>query len=303
MSTLRFLAKRTVEIALCRSGVAAAARRRLRGTAVVLAYHNVVPDGELVRGDASLHLPQRSFAHQLDLLLRTHDVVPLSALLESPPRNSRPRAVITIDDATAGALTAGLEELVARRLTATYFVAPAFVPFRTFWWDDLDGLSDQQREHALQALVGADPAIREWARELGIATGRTPPHQHCGSEEQLAAAVREGMTLGAHGWSHRNLAVLSREELQLELVRPLAWLRDRFSNVVPWVAFPYGRFSTQAVALAEESGYEGALRIEGGWIGRGVPEISDRYRLPRLNIPAGLTAEGFSLRTAGLLSR
>ena len=300
MSTLRFLAKRTVEIALCRSGVAAAARRRLRGTAIVLAYHNVVPDGELVRGDASLHLPQRSFARQIDLLLRTHDVVPLSALLESPPRNSRPRAVITIDDATAGALTAGLEELAARRLTATYFVAPAFVPFRTFWWDDLDGLSDQQREHALQGLCGADQAIREWARELGIATTDTPPHQRCGSEEQLAAAVGEGMTLGAHGWSHRNLAVLSREELQLELVRPLAWLRERFSNVLPWLAYPYGRVSSEAAAVTRALGYEGALRIAGGWIGRRLPNAVGRYSLPRVNIPAGTTIDGFALRTAGL---
>ena len=80
--------KSTAEVALCRSGLTRAARRRLGDATVVLAYHNVVPDGETVRGDRSLHLPRREFARQLDLIRRTHEVVPLESLgehLSLPP--------------------------------------------------------------------------------------------------------------------------------------------------------------------------------------------------------------------------
>ena len=66
------------------SGAAAARRRRLRGRALVLAYHNIVPDGEPRVGDTSLHLPQRAFAAQLDLLLSTHTVVPLEQAWVDP---------------------------------------------------------------------------------------------------------------------------------------------------------------------------------------------------------------------------
>jgi peptidoglycan/xylan/chitin deacetylase (PgdA/CDA1 family) len=301
---LRQLGKRAAEIVLCRTGVAAAALRGSGGRTLILAYHNIVPDGEPARGDTSLHLPQRSCARQLDMLQRTHDVVPLSAVLEPPARRGRPRAAITLDDATSGALTAGVEELVARRLTATFFVAPAFVPGRPFWWDVVAPVTHEQREHALHVLRGSDPAVLDWAAEQGIPVREVPAHQCCGSEDQLAAAEKAGMTFGTHTWSHRNLAALPPGELYDELARPLAWLRARFASVLPWLAYPYGLWSDATVTMAAELGYQAALRVDGGWVsGRDVEPGPARYRLPRLNVPAGLSLEGFSLRAAGLFSR
>jgi peptidoglycan/xylan/chitin deacetylase (PgdA/CDA1 family) len=284
-------------------------RRRRAADAVVLAYHNIVPDGAEVLGDRSLHLPQREFARQLDLLRETHDVVPLAQVLEPPsgPR-TRPRAAITFDDACQGAVTAGIDELTRRGMPATVFVAPAFVGGRSFWWDALagtgaEGLPDDVRRHALEVLAGRDDAVRQWAERNALAIHSVPDHQTCATEAQLRELDgTEGITLASHTWSHPNLARLPREELEEELTRPLAWLRERFRHVIPWLTYPYGLASPQVVAAAARAGYRGALLVEGGWLPRHPRESIDLYALPRQNIPSGLSLNGFELRVSGLLA-
>jgi peptidoglycan/xylan/chitin deacetylase (PgdA/CDA1 family) len=180
---MRLLAKQIAEAGLVHSGAGAAVRRRRRGDVLVLAYHNVVPAGEQPAGDASLHLPRHRFAAQLDALQRTHDVVPLDAVLSEPVRPTRrPRVVITFDDAYRGAVTAGIEELAARQMPATIFVAPGFLDGGSFWWDVISGqsgagLPDSVRMYALEALGGRDEAVRAWARESGLKVNAVPGHE------------------------------------------------------------------------------------------------------------------------------
>jgi peptidoglycan/xylan/chitin deacetylase (PgdA/CDA1 family) len=298
--------KQAVEVLLAHGGPAAVVRGRQRGRVLILAYHDILPDGERPPGDRSLHLPQRRFAAQLDELVRRLDVVPLAQALE-PPRGSRPRAVITFDDAYRGALTAGVDELARRGLPATMFVAPAFLGGRTFWWDDLAiegaGLSDAVRRHALEDCRGEDPAVRAWAAVAGVrlAAGQPECARVAGEAELSAAVARAGMTLGSHTWSHPNLSRLAPEELSGELVRPLEWLRARFgSSVVPWLSYPYGLESAAVRRAVAAAGYDGALRVTGGWL---RPNAADAYALPRLNVPAGMSADGFALRAAGIWCR
>lgn len=305
---MRTLLKHTVETVLCRSGIARVARTRRRDDTIVLAYHNIVPEGESYAGDRSLHLPQREFARQLDLLQRTHDVVPLASLLSPAPARGRPRAVVTFDDAYAGAVTAGVAELAARGLPATVFVAPGLLGGRTFWWDVLvhpedEGLPVELRERCLTALRGREDEILPWAAERGIPLHQVPPHQGGATEAQLAAAVREGgITLGAHTWSHPSLPALGPEELEEEMERPLRWLRERYEGVLPWLAYPYGLSSPAVEAAAERAGYRGAFRVEGGWMPRSSAGVRP-HALPRANVPAGGSLERFEMRVSGILSR
>jgi hypothetical protein len=53
-----------------------------------------------------------------------------------------------------------------------------------------------------------------------------------------------------------------------------------------------GLMSTRGVDAA-------ACGVRGGW-GAGPP--AERFSVPRLNIPAGLSASGFALRTAGVFA-
>lgn len=298
--SLRDTLRRAAEHALLAASADRVAMRVRPVGVLVLAYHNIVPAGENVRGDASLHLPQREFGRQLDTLRRTHRIIPLDRALD-PGADDRPRAVITFDDAYRGALSAGVDELARRALPATIFVAPGLlgtVP----WWDELagpGGLDPAVRAHALGALGGRPAAIRAWAEEAGLPRRRVPAHQHVATEGELTVvARRREITLAAHGWSHASLPALAQSELEDELARPLSWLRARFGPMAPWLAYPYGNSSIEVEQAAERAGYTGAFRVDGGGFtpGAGVR----MHALPRLNVPAGASFDGFRLRVAGV---
>ncbi len=304
MSVRRAALKRLAESSLARSGLPRLARARHRREVLVLAYHNVVPRGAHATGDLSLHLPQDEFARQLDSLRRTHDVVGLDSILEPRPHSARPRAVVTFDDAYRGALTAGVDELVRRGMPATVFVAPAFVGGGTFWWDEYAdparGLDPGLRGHALGALRGQGERVGAWMMERATRPATLPAHATVADETLLGrAAACAGITLASHTWSHPNLAALAEDELDAELARPLAWLRERFRVAIPWLSYPYGLSSPAVERAAERAGYRGAFRVEGGW----TAGAAGPFALPRINVPAGVSLHGFELRTAGFLDR
>lgn len=301
--SLRRGLKTLVEGVLVGSGLPALARSR-RGT-LILAYHNIIPAGAAPAGEQSLHLPLDVFAAHLDRLHETHEVVPLDALLRTDAAGARPRAAITFDDAYVGAVRWGAPELARRGLPATIFVAPAFVPGGVFWWDALTlpgatGLAADEREQALTACAGRDAAVRAWAAARGLAPRALPPEWAVAAEADLQATARlPGFALGSHSWSHANLTRLDHTDLADEMRRPLAWLRERFTNVSSVLAYPYGLSSPGVEAAAAAAGYSAGLLVSGG-ARRGV---EPPFRLPRLNVPAGLSPNGFTLRAAGLLAR
>lgn len=274
----------------------------MRHRTLVLAYHNVVPDDLAAPGDRSLHLSCTAFARQLEMLLSTHEIVPLTEVLQPSGDGTRPRAAITFDDAYRGAVTIGIAEVSRRGVPATIFVAPEFVGGQDFWWDALtrpgtEGLDAALRERALAVLKGQHRAIREWASQTGTPTYRVPQPSQSASEDELRSATTvPGITLGSHSWSHPNLNRLEPEQLRQELVRPLEWLRQRFDRVIPWISYPYGLSSPTVALAAADAGYAAALGISGGWVAS-MP--ADRYCLPRVNVPRGLSSHGFRLRGAG----
>jgi peptidoglycan/xylan/chitin deacetylase (PgdA/CDA1 family) len=296
--------KATLERGLVRSHLADAWRLTRRRDVLILAYHNIVPTGVEVAGDRSLHLTQAIFAAQLDSLKATHDVVPFEALFNPDAPRRRPRAIITFDDAYRGAVTVGLGEVVARGLAATVFVSPAFVGGRFFWWDlvtqtGAPGPTESFRKTALEECRGMDDAVRHLAGRSGYAFSRLPMDAACASEDELRAAAKlPGVTLASHTWSHPNLVRLQPSELEEELTRPLEWLGARFDNVVPVLSYPYGLTSTPVQRAAAHAGYRAGLLVTGGWT---PSRPRNPFAVRRLNVPAGLSSEGFVLRTAGLL--
>lgn len=298
LTTARAAARRAVETALVRSGVARVAGRRLRGRALVLAYHNVVPSGEPRSGELSLHLPQAEFARHLEILGEAADVVPLASVLDEAGDPGRRRVAITFDDAYEGAMTAGLDELRRRGLPATVFVTPGLLGCDT-WWDRLGDrhggvIPEVARRHALETLQGDRDRVLDWSEE---GTGRRVLPR-IATESILSEAARQsGVTFGAHSWSHRNLSVLDERDLAAELAPPLQWLRERFANTIPWLAYPYGLTSAGVAAAAARVGFRGAFRVRGGWM---ASAPADLHSLPRLGVPAGLSANGLALRLSGI---
>jgi hypothetical protein len=79
----RAVLKRLTESALLHGGPATFLRRKTRHRTLVLAYHNILPQGAAPGRDRSLHLECSAFAGQLDLLLDCCDVVPLTQLSQT----------------------------------------------------------------------------------------------------------------------------------------------------------------------------------------------------------------------------
>lgn len=279
---------------------------RLRGRILILSYHNILPADESASGDRSLHLPADRFAEQLDALCDSFAVLSLREALDGAREpDSAPCVVITIDDAYLGAVRYGIPELARRNLPATVFVAPAYLAGRDFWWDAMangngGAIDGERREEALVALGGRDDAVRQWAMRHGYKQVARPDVFRCATEAELRDALGyDGLTLGAHSWTHPNLAELTAAELNVELHRCVDWLAQFGRRGVPYLAYPYGRSSPLARVSAADVGFLGGLELGGSWFKKS--EV-DRFRIPRLNIPSGLTREGFILRIAGIMT-
>jgi peptidoglycan/xylan/chitin deacetylase (PgdA/CDA1 family) len=296
--------KRAAERVAVAGGAAGLGRWTRRGRLLVLAYHNVVPDQVARTGDPSLHLALSDFSAQLDYLGRHCDVVGMEELGQAAPGRRRPRVILTFDDAYVGALSQALPEVARRGWKATLFVAPGCLGLESLWWDRCAGLPGWEtglRDRLLTDLAGREDAIAAWgAREGGPAPSLSPWHRIATLAELEALEGLPGVTLGAHSWGHPNLAALAAADLDAELARPLEWLRARFERVGSWLAYPYGLFTDRTVAAAARAGYTVGFRVSGGWLARREP---DPLRLPRWNVPAGISAAGFALRIAGWLAR
>lgn len=271
-------------------------------SAVVLGYHNIVPKGARVAGEHSLHVDQSDFGAQLDLIQSSHTVIPLADLDNSGSDvNGRPRAVITFDDAYAGALLAGVEELERRGLPATFFVTPGLLGAEGFWWDLLAerGMGDRVRDHCLWVLQGRHDRIMHWAADRGRPVEPLPPHARPGDEDTLRRVARNAaITFGAHTWSHPNLAALAHSEVLEELSRSQDWLTEQGVRYSNWIAYPYGLTNSMVTAAAADR-FDGALLISGG-LAQARGRRGPAHALPRVNVSRLLTLDGLRLRLAGL---
>jgi peptidoglycan/xylan/chitin deacetylase (PgdA/CDA1 family) len=301
---VRGLMKRTLELALVRSGAARAFRRASGTDRVVLAYHNVVPDGHGAMGDSSLHLPLSNFNGQLDLLSATHAIVPLREFLDADRRGGKPLAAITFDDAYRGAVELGVQELLRRDLPCTVFVPPGLLGCEGFWWDrvadpERGAVSPDFLRLAFRELGGRQDSILERASSLGFLHDPLPELYRPASESALEALIGDPLvTLGSHTWSHVHLPSVPRSEAQEELRRPLTWLRERSSPGPFFLSYPYGAFEENLEGTVREAGYEAAFLVQGGAT---QPQAVRRNPLaiPRLNVPRGVSPEGFQARLCG----
>jgi peptidoglycan/xylan/chitin deacetylase (PgdA/CDA1 family) len=276
---------------------------------LVLAFHNVVSERNVPRGDRSLHLPVATFCEIVDWLADEFDIVSLDQAfvpIDSP--SAKPRAAITFDDAYVGAISVAIPELWRRRLPATVFAISNAEPGWTFWWDALadafpDGMPDTIRDAALSEARGEDDAVRAWAHVQGLPLSELDGEFVASSWESIRlAAELPGITIASHTRSHPNLAVLGTEEVSEELEGSRRELMQLVPESRPWLAYPYGLGSPAAEAVAESAGYELAFLVSGGVV-RAKDDLPSSYALPRLNIPAGLSLRGFRMRAAGLLGR
>ena len=301
---MRGTLKRALEVGIARLGLVEVWRRASGKNAVVLAYHNVVPEGDSPRGDSSLHLSRTAFTAHLEVLSQSHAIVPLKELMASDRREGRPLAAITFDDAYRGALELGVEELIRRNLPCTVFVPPGLLGCEGFWWDRVadpaaGAVPPDFRRMAFHQLGGRQEPILERAASLGLLHDLLGDLYRPASAAQVEAiAANPLVTLGSHTWSHPHLPSVPAAEAEAELRRSRAWLEDRSGSDTFWLSYPYGGFHEGLEGAVRGTGYEGGFLIRGG-----AARLRDirgrRLTMPRVNIPRGLSLDGFRARLSG----
>jgi peptidoglycan/xylan/chitin deacetylase (PgdA/CDA1 family) len=314
---------------------AAAARSRLerqrRPRRLVLAFHNVIPDGVAAEtSDRSLHLPRRRFEQLLDAVMALPNVALASHPLDDAGRSARVQVLITFDDAYRGALEHALPALAVRGGAAVVFTAPQLLGCARTWWDRLAPVYLQrgarqweQRREQLLSLPASGLQDRVFALEGAEAPGAEPPGAEAPGGEapggeppgaeapggagdllgiataaELAAACQHGgVWLGCHSFRHACLPSITGAELREELERSRGWLASSGLPWLPWHAFPYGRWSDGVVDALRELEYTQAFRVD-------AAPLAPRYALlaPRVNVPAGMSPDGLIAAMGRLLA-
>ena len=274
--------------------------RRWRDAAVIVSYHNVVPDGAL-RGERLLHVPLGTFRAQVERLAQAFRFVPLGDLLarHRAGRSIRGLAAISFDDGYRGVLRHALPVLRQLGLPATVFVvAGALARTEPFWWDRLADAADgavPDRERWLTDLAG------EEARILCAAHRRRPERTWSddylpASAAELAAVADEtGVSLGLHTVTHPNLIRVSSERCVAELNGCWTMLRERFPAVLPVVAYPYGMVDAAVSSAAAGRGFGGVTLVGRPLTPRDAPTL-----IPRLFVGPGMSPDALEVAAVGL---
>jgi len=217
--------------------------------AVVLCYHSIHPAKSFASASPTV------FGHHLDWLAENCDVVPLVQILRAvqTPRRARPAVAITFDDGYLDNYEFAFPLLHSRRLPATFFVTAGLL--------ERDPAAVVRKKTLRQSTYDEVQPL-EWA--------------------QVRAMHAAGMEIGAHTYSHPNLAVLSRARARDELWRSKQIIEDRLGQPVRSMAYPFGKagrhFTSETATLVEAIGYEYACAV----LFRAVRPSDSRFAIPRL---------------------
>jgi peptidoglycan/xylan/chitin deacetylase (PgdA/CDA1 family) len=291
-------------------------RPRAREGPLILLYHRIIEP----EGDASgVCVSPANFAHQLELLKATREVVPLAEITGEVPPGA---AAVTLDDGYRDNLEHAAPALAAVGVPATLFVATGPVAEgEGFWWDELERLLRTAPKHAAPSLtielagqrrtfrVGSEPerriarlhlfawlqplappeisaavtAVRRWAG--APAEGGAPEVDRAMTSDELRAfAGTPGITIGAHTRSHRSLrhADAAAQEAEITGSRDdlVAWLGTAPTSFSYPFGVPGEHLDDAVVARVRAAGFSLGVTTTAGVVSR-----ADTLRLPRCVVP------------------
>jgi peptidoglycan/xylan/chitin deacetylase (PgdA/CDA1 family) len=130
-------------------------------------------------------------------------------------------------------------------------------------------------------FLNAYPILRDFGMTAAfyIITGMV------GEEDRLTSAhIREmaanGMSIGSHTVSHRELGKLNNEEASAEMSLSRLYLEGLLQQPVSFIAYPKGSYNEFTAKLANESAYNGGFSVEYGT----CTQSSNPYALRRIPV-------------------
>jgi peptidoglycan/xylan/chitin deacetylase (PgdA/CDA1 family) len=276
---------------------------------LILTYHRVLdrPDPMIEGGG----LDVAGFDAQLRVLAANFNVLRLDeALHRLASASLPPRAVaLTFDDGYADNYTNALPILQRHGLSATFFVATAFLNGGRMWNDTLiESLRRASGPRLDLSVIGlpelaiAAPAERrascsrvidhlkhrpllerEHAVECVAGTvAQALPTDLMMTDAQVRGLRDAGMHIGAHTASHPVLAAVDDATAQREIADGRDYLRALLREPVDIFAYPNGRpvrdYSRQHVELVRQLGFKSAMSTAWGYTDAG----SDLWQAPRI---------------------
>ncbi|MCW2599994.1 MAG: Polysaccharide deacetylase [Frankiales bacterium] len=203
-------------------------RRGRRTPATVLLYHGF---GERSADEDAndLFLPTQNLRRHLRAFSRWYRPVSLTTYLDGLTTGRWPRrsVLITIDDGFRSTLTEAAQWFLHYQVPAVLFVP--------------------------SGLLGR---TAEWLPEF--------PDEPIVDGDDLRRLQAHGMEIGVHGFDHRSVAGMSREDLALNVVTARRRVADLLGQEPSAYAYPYGAFDGAAVAAVSAAGYAVAFAVEEG---------------------------------------
>ncbi len=137
-------------------------------------------------------------------------------------------------------------------------------------WQLLQALSDQERRRRLDELLA-------WA---GCRPFCRPTHRTLTADQVLALARGGLVEIGAHSVTHPMLSKCSVETQRAELTASKTRLETILGQRVASLAYPFGDYTSESVALAREASYACACST----VARPVALGDDPFQLPRVMV-------------------
>jgi peptidoglycan/xylan/chitin deacetylase (PgdA/CDA1 family) len=220
------------------------ARRRLRDSALVLAFHRV---NDRSAGDG-LTLSARDFDAYCRFLGDHLEVVHLKDIVENLEASKplRGQLAITFDDGYRDNFEEAAPILERYGLPATFFVTTDFIETET---------------------------VAPWDRDLSEAPGWM-------TWEQVRSLLRRGFAIGAHTMSHIDLGQASANDARAQIAGSQDVLREQLDTQIDLFAYPFGQrgnITEDNRALVRDAGFRCCASCFGGI----VEANTDPMRLPR----------------------
>ncbi len=217
----------------------------------ILMYHSIADNLE----DA-FTVSVGAFGDQISWLIKNDfEIIPLSSFVQAIQavqyKRLSKKVVITFDDGYKDFITNALPILLDQKAPATVFIVTDLLGGRASWND-----SGTQ----LQLM----------------------------SEDEVRYIKAQGISLGSHTATHRNLKLLDQKEIQQQLkdsYDKLTLLGESFYAF----SYPWDQWSSQVVDAVKASGYQCAVRA-GGKI---RPNAVNTYLLPRITVTRNMDLELF----------
>ena len=309
-------------IQLSGAGSAYEAARRPDG-AIILMYHSVAESGVDDHIDPANRVAPFAFERQMAFLSRHRRVLPLTALVELVSRGESPPArtvSITFDDGYLDNLTVAAPVLAKYHLPATLFLATGYVERREPQWADaLYSFWLRRTENRLSlpelGILTDLSSLPQAAAARKLLHGRLLEAQHdqrtrwlLEIERQLKpAGIMPRLTMdwdearallksyplfeiGGHTRDHIDLRTHTGELARRQVDGCAADLRSELGLEACHFSFPYGRWCDSTRALVRASGWRSAV---GAGLDLRIGRDSDRFAMPRVEAPPGMTALRF----------